>query len=390
MRLLQAFKKSEKLLPVLLMVLTVLIMSTVIHADSNNNGSADNNKPKVDMIDGNLVFDITSKAASNKKDPRYRTIGYTISLKPQNKEVSAKGITGPDAPPTPNGYVALEDSYKETIKDDGKTNITRFTIPKEVVRAKLYEASGLDIDNLSKTTTIYLHAAFETYIKENDDNSADKGKIRKTGLRTWKDIVNAEQWGAPEIFERYFNIPVTFDPGEQPVEVFYQIWGENSSTSLLKFKPQEINKAVGWDGIVQKNISREDKTYTLMGYYVTNRIYNDDKDKDKYIEVEVLRKIVGGTYDNKKLTADDIINKETAKVLYGGINIYMIYKRIPTIIINAVELNTKFLKNLYTGAGLPGERITKNVDYNIEVDGFTYERTKYYQYTRSDYGIILK
>lgn len=81
-------------------VLIVLFMTFAISSFAR----AENNQPddvKVSMKNGEIVFEVTTKAASSENSIRYRTTGFTLSLSPQTKTVTAKGLRGPDVPPLP-------------------------------------------------------------------------------------------------------------------------------------------------------------------------------------------------------------------------------------------------------------------------------------------------
>ncbi|NLK99340.1 MAG: hypothetical protein GX271_01630, partial [Clostridiales bacterium] len=122
MKLRQALKKGKKIIIIWFILLMALAISSISHAESEYP------IPWMDD-DGNIVFDIKSTAASSNTNIRYRTVGYTISMKKQENMVTAKGIQGPDAPPTPYGYISLSKANKEELIRTKEYVITRFTIP---------------------------------------------------------------------------------------------------------------------------------------------------------------------------------------------------------------------------------------------------------------------
>ncbi len=82
MSLWQTLKNKKKILFAGIILIISLGLSSITKADSN--------KPNVKMKDGKIIFQITTKAASN--NIRYRTIGFTISMKRAIKASNRKRI----------------------------------------------------------------------------------------------------------------------------------------------------------------------------------------------------------------------------------------------------------------------------------------------------------
>jgi len=354
----QAFKKlikKKSLLLVGIIIIITFVISGITRAEE------DDNKPKPIMENGEIVFEVKSTAGST--NIRYRTIGFTISLSLQTKTVTAKGLIGPDAPPTPNKQLIF-DKKIEKERDENYV-ITEFRISKEKVKAAVLEIAGLDLDKISKITYVYLHGIFQTYqIKDNGTE-----EIRRTGITTWKDIVNAESWKDPTVFERYFNIAVEFKPGLQENNLHFVVNGKNVETKELE--KLYIGEPLKWKEKVTPTYVYKNETYKLVGYYAKSAATNK----------EVDRKMVGGN-----ITANDIING-SVKVEYGGMDIYMLYeKKDVKVTIHAADIDTdKIIKeNLYIGSVEPGKQFERAIDKTIKAGNVTYYKTKHFYYYVKD------
>ncbi|CUH93228.1 DUF5704 domain-containing protein [Herbinix luporum] len=347
-------KDKKKILFAGIILIISLGLSSITKADSN--------KPNVKMKDGKIIFRITTKAASN--NIRYRTIGFTISTSEQLKQVTEKGLKGPDAPPTPNSSLLLLDSEKEDIERTTEKVTTEFSISEKRVKAALKDI--IDLDKLSEDTYIYLNAIFEVYQVING-----KEVKLKTGITTWKDIVSVQPWANPSVFKNYFNIPVKFDAGLQPNNLYYEAEGKIEKKFTLE--SLEIGKNLYWKNEVNPTAVINGITYTLEGFYA----------KSKLTKKEIERKMVGN-----KITAKDIINS-SVKVLYGGMDIYMIYKPSTVEIrIDAKDIDTgnDIKTGLYSGVKKPGDKINEAIDTIINLDSITYSKTRdfYFSYEKSD------
>lgn len=339
-----------------------IVLSNITKAENNY----DNNTPEVIMEDGKIIFRVTTKAASS--GIRYRTTGFTISMIPQTKTVTTKGLTGPDAPPTPNKVIVLLDSEKKEISRTEKEVVTEFRISEDRVKSTLKDI--VNLDDLSEDTIIYLHAIFQTYKIENG-----KEILLRSGISTWKDIVNAEAWEKPSDFEKYFNIPVKFEPGLQPNDLYYVVEGKEFYQGSLESK--KINQYVNWKNEVSEEYNlngSNDQKYNLIGYYIKSKLTGK--------EIKGSRKMVGDIINGKTITVKDIING-TAKVIYGGLDICMIYKKTDiSIRIHAADIDTdKIIKeNIYVGKIKPGENFSQSIDKAITIGKDTYTKTKHFYY----------
>ncbi len=361
----QAFKKQKLLLGGLMLLMT-LFMSSITNADSN--------VPDVTMVNGEIVFDVTTKAASSSNTIRYRTTGFTITMEKQTKRITVNGIKGPDAPPTPNEFLLLLDSEKEEIKRTEEEVITRFRISEKRVKAAIKEIANLD--DLSENTYIYLNATFETYQIING-----KETKRKTNLTTWRDIVKAESWANPNIFEPYFNIPVLFSPGPQDNELHYELVG-SKPFSKGALESLDIGKTLYWNTKVTSTTTIQEAPCNLIGYYVKSKLNGT--------EIAGSRKMVGDIVGGKTWTANDIINAG-ATVLYGGLDIHMIYEHEPTgveVVIDARDIDTDkdIKKGIYKGTSKAGESFKQVIDAVLRVENTTYNKTKDFYYTYTDKG----
>lgn len=359
MRLRETFKNRKALLLGSFILLITLVMSNITKAESS--------ALDVRMEDGKIVFEVTTKAASSSETIRYRTIGFTISMSPQFNEVTTKGIRGPDAPPSPSRQLYLSENEKEEVSRTEDEVVTRYRISEERVKAAIKEIT--DLDNLNENTTIYLHAIFQTYQIINNHET-----IRKNNITTWRDIVNAESWAKPNIFNPYFNIPVDFEPGLQDNKLYFEMNGV--SKPMYDLDSLNIGKNVYWDKRVTSSATINDTPCTLIGYYARGKL-------DSPSIPDRARKMVGDSVEGKPLTVDDIIN-DSVKVLYGGMDIYMIYKpSTVNIIINAVDIETNqtIKRDMYRGTVSPGEDFKQAVDSVITVDGISFNKTKDFYYT---------
>ena len=341
----------------------IIILCSLLYSGTVN---ADSDTPSVWMEEGEIVFEITTKAASSDNSIRYRTTGFTISLSPQFNTVTAKGISGPDAPPYPNKQLSFDDKIEVNRTEDYVK--TQFKVSKEKVKAAIIEIAGLDLDRISDITCVYLHGVFETYQIVNGNEIK-----RKSGLSTWKDIVNAEDWVDPTIFNRYFNIEVVFQPGLQNNDLYFEYGGSRILQSHLA--SLVIGEKVEWKDYVTPSIIENNITYNLTGYYARGK-------EDSPGTPDRVRKMVGDTVGGKQITVTDIIN-DSVTVLYGGMDIYMIYERLDIPIkIHAADYDTEQIikENLYTGAIMPGDEFTQSIPITLTVDNSVYSKTKHFLY----------
>lgn len=348
-------KRDKKLL----LGVLIFLLSLFIYIKSDITKAA----PKPVMEDGKIIIEIESKAASS--NIRYRTIGYTISTKKAPETAYAKGRTGPATPPNPKEEKLFDQFEKKELYRDKETVRTQYTLSEDKVKALM--KSIIDLDQISENTILYFNAIFQTY-KIVDG----KEVILNPKITTWQGIVNDQSWTNVDVFTEYFNIPLEFKPGLQPNSLYYDLEGSIQRQGELESK--KINETVEWkDEQIGETYNYKGTIYTLKGYYAKTKLTGE----------EIVRKMVGGS-----TTVNDIIN-DSVKVLYGGMDIYMIYK--PTTVdirIDAQDIDTgKDIKTgLYTGTKEPGEIVNERIDTVITVDGITYSKTTdfYFLYDKSD------
>lgn len=345
--------------------LIVLIMSILPLFFIKKAYASDDDTPDIEITeDGEIIIKITAKAAST--NIRYRSIGFTITTQPSRKTATAKGITGPAAPAGPykriylkNKEVKINEKYRDTQKV-----VTEYYCSKEYVKEIM--KSIIDLDRISNDTVLYFNVIFQTYKIING-----KEVILTPEITTWKDIVNNQPWGNINVFERYFNIKVTFNPGIQDNQLHYLANGKE--IALRDLDSLTIDQNLTWDSIVKPTIEYKNRRYNLTGYYVRAKL-DDKKAPDR------VRKMVGDKVKGKTITAEDIIN-DSVKVLYGGMDVYMIYEKkdVPLRIHAAVmDTNEIIREDLYVGSAEPGKEFKKEIDRIITVNGYTYNKTKYF------------
>jgi hypothetical protein len=260
----------------------------------------------ITMEDGVITIRIDAKAATT--NTRYRTIGYTVTLKPSPETAKAKGLTGPAAPIGPFGTFYLSSGEKDTRYNSDGSTTTFFTFSVDKVSNALKNI--LSLTNLSANTTLYFHAIFQTYRVDNSGRET----ILTPEIYNWRDIVNNQSWGSPEVFSQYFNIPVTFKPSVQPVDLYFII--DNKTIFQRNLGNFNIGVEASWGNFVTHPLDFEGKQYNLTGFYSKNKLTGNITEERK----------VGDVVGNKILTPNSII-AGSATVQYGGLNIYMIYEK---------------------------------------------------------------
>ncbi|MDD4113796.1 MAG: DUF5704 domain-containing protein, partial [Herbinix sp.] len=328
-----------------------------------------------DMDEGKIIITITSKTATS--SIRYRTLGFNVTTKKQENMVSAKGdngktIWGPDAPPSPSKRLPLDAGTKKTSEDPktGETTVT-YTYDEEYVKDLMRNIIDLDrLDVITDQTPIYFNAVFQTYQIVNG-----KEVIITPEITTWRGIVNNQKWANKDVFKDYFNIEVKFDAGLQPNDLYFKI--DDSIKKQGSLGTKLIGESLSWETKVTDTYTDKNNVqYKLTGYYI----------KSKLTDQEIDRKMVGGS-----IKTSDIING-SVKVLYGGLDVYMIYKPYNLeISIDAKDIDTDedIKQGLYTGTVEPGESFKKSIDNIITANGDSYSKTKhfYYLYTNKSGNI---
>ena len=268
------------------------------------------------MKDGKIyIWAYSHKASTN---IRWETIGFTLTLEQIDEDdESAKGYSGPvevsEGFDLGHATILFQQGEKLQDVDQGNGNVmTPYIIDETRIKEKF---TGV-FSNLTKGTTVYLHAIFRTYQIVNENKVLRAGK--ENGLHNWKDIMNAESWGSDTLgdFHKYFNMPVEFDPGTQPATIHYITQGNNNSKIKddKELAPVAIGDPVRWNN-EDKKISYGDKSYSLIGYKFRSKTGTD------YIDSRYL----DGGWDIEKICSGK------ADMIFGGLDIFLVYKEGPPI-----------------------------------------------------------
>jgi hypothetical protein len=255
------------------------------------------------MREGKITIIGSSHSASS--SIRWRTKGLTITRGRINSTESTKGYTGPGlvSDAYGSGYATLmfDNAFSKEDNRVGDTVTTTITFSAEQVETALKD----DFNDITKDTKIYLHGIFETY-------DAGTSIVRKSNLRNWKDIMNAEGWGTSTLgdFDKYFNMIIEFKPAAQPNTLFYYTDGGSKigSKELDSVLP---NEKVYWSNEPTEK-TKDGKKHTLVGYYVT-------KKRDA-----TATKIIQHSVDDGYAISN--IKSGNTKVYLGGMNIVLIYR----------------------------------------------------------------
>ena len=347
MRLRRILKKNKRFVLGVLVFILSLILSNIYTINA---------APDCKMIDGEIIIRIESKAAS--ANIRYRTLGFTITTKKAPENVTAKGITGPAAPPSPSAKMYLTEGEKTERDRTPEIVVTEYRF--SVTKAQNAIKNIVDLDKISDVTSIYFNAIFQVYQVVDG-----KEVILAPEITTWQGIVNNQSWANSDVFSEYFNIEVEFKPGLQPNDLYYELDGNKIPQGALE--NMLIGQKVYWNERVASTTIINNTQYTLVGYYV----------KSKITGKETKRKMVGDS-----VTANDIIN-DSVTVLYGGMDIYMIYKPSTVeVIIHGVDKDTGQIikRDMYRGIKNPGEDFEQAVDSVITADGIAYSKTVDFDY----------
>jgi hypothetical protein len=259
----------------------------------------------ITMYEGIITIVALSHAATT--SIRWETIGFTISKEAVDENgASAKGYTGPAPVTDINNYAVLWFSdavYKNDVKEgDTVTTTIRFSA------AQVESALKENFDNITQNTYIYLHGIFDTYYYDSSTGAKTIRKGGTYGIRNWETIMNAESWGSSTLqdFSKYYNMSIQFKPALQKNSLIYI-----SEDGRITFGTEELDsvvpgKNVSWN-TKKTEIPYNDKTYELIGYFVTKK---------------------GGTKKLASLYTDDVSKVKNGKVevQLGGMNVYLVYR----------------------------------------------------------------
>lgn len=365
MKLHKILRNYKKLLFIILLL--IIIPLFIINKSYASDESNKTYKPEIifNKNTGDVTIIITSVAAST--NTRYRSIGFTITTQPSPETAYAKGIKGPSAPIGPYKELYFDNATtKKEIYRDKNIVKTEYHFNKEYVKQIMKQI--IDLDKISETTILYFHTIFETYQIVNG-----KEIILTPKITTWQGIVNDQPWKDIDVFKQYFNMEIPYDPGDQDNTLHFIVNGTDvKQVALDKLK---IGEPLTWDGYVNSTYEYKNKTYSLVGYYVRAKL-DDSNAPDR------VHKMIGDKINGKTITAEDIIN-DSVNVLYGGMDVYMLYeKKDVTVRIHAADIDTdKIIKeNLYVGTVQPGAVFEKSIDKVLNINGITYKKTRYFYY----------
>ena len=325
--------------------------------------------PDCIMDDGEIIITIESKPATH--SIRYRTLGFTVTTQYQENEVTAKGIKGPAAPPNPCRILPLEYGEKNELERTKDRVITEYRYSEEIVKYIIKDI--IDLDKTTEDTYLYFNAIFQTY-----KIVGGKEIVLNPRITTWKGIVNDQNWVNINVFKEYFNRRVKFKPGLQPNSLYYEI--ENNVIFQGDLANMKIGEELKWNREVTTTTTIKNTPCKLIGYYAKSKLTGK--------EVTGTRKMVGEKTKNRSLTPEDIIN-DSVKVLYGGMDIHMIFEPLGAdIVINAIDIDTgeTICSEMYTGTVSPGEDFNQTIDNIITANGITYRKTEKFYYTYLNKG----
>lgn len=345
-----------------MMILSDLYVNTAFAAYSvvTNSHYENSTIPNLEiyMDSGTIMIDATSKAAGDGTTVRYKTIGFGVSLSTQTRQVSIGGYQGPDAPENV-GILYFSEAEKVDRGSKNGYNTTRFIFRSERVNQIL--SGKFDLEAISNETYIYLNGVFQSYIK-NPDGTETILKGSEGGLTTWSSIMRAEDWsaGSLEGFAKYFNIPIKFSPGSQPVKLYKRFYNSKNGlvdTEELDIASININARVTWGSkLTEATDVKSGKTYEIIGCQVKPKLSAEKINGTTYWYPEgqtaaaVLGIVKGAYIEHMPL---------------GGVNIYVDYKEV-TQVSNSLyykcDNTTKIVINLATVK--VGQPVTWGVEVN--------------------------
>jgi hypothetical protein len=281
------------------------------------------------MQHGIVTVTATSKAAEPDNSIRYLTVGFTVSTVPSDKygahayNLQGKNWTGPAAPSSVGEFMLSDENRVDEYTIDGMTT-TVFQFDVGFVNSQLSSS----LNTISNDTVIYLSAIFRSYEYVDEDT-----KIFRSGaIRTWEDMMYAEPWsyGSLEGFAKYYNMELKFAPGPQPVELHYVIGSNIEDVKNIGYRYIGEYANFTYAGI-SSSLTRNDKEYVIKGFYATPI---DKRWEIKGIKIDgSLKSGVTEWYGSKDdppgTILDTIVNDCAVHVPWGGINVYIVYDKIP-------------------------------------------------------------
>jgi len=333
---------------------------------------------RIKMKDGEISITARSKAAASSDIIRWESIGYSISRNPINKKITVKDYEGPGPLKEVEGQgvasIYFEDGEK-TWYEEGDEIVTTITFNEDKIKTALKD----DFSDLKKGTTIYLHGIFQSYKYESINNERIKN-VRKTGLKNWQDIINAENWtdGTLSGFSKYFNMPIQFMPSPQKNSIHYIDQDGNYIAQRANLSSGYVDDYVTWSN-QPTSINYYESSYKLLGYYVVRK-------------ADKTRTPVEEGYISKGKNISQIRSGRT-RILSGGMDIYLVYNKENTNgpdIPNKQEVPKK--ANFYSEIDLPSikgqiKADPNDLEYFDVMEGIPTTESLYAKVEAAPYGL---
>ncbi|MBP1756704.1 MAG: putative secreted protein, partial [Firmicutes bacterium] len=265
----------------------------------------------ITMKNGEIIIEGLSKTASS--SIRWETIGLTITKEKITSEVTTLGHTGPgpvsDAYESGKGILWFSSGDKDDeINGEWTTTTIRFN------SSQVEKALGEDFNNITKDTFIYFHAIFQTYQLRNGSKN-----VIHSNIVNWKDMMNDQSWGTDTLddFSKYFNMEIQFKPAPPSPQdnTLYYYTDDNIKMGSKALASVLLGERVYWSDEKTER-TYNNKSYSLMGYYVTKKTDNTKKIDERTTDE-------GWSIDR--------IRSGSAKVELGGMNVYLIYRKSPRV-----------------------------------------------------------
>lgn len=315
------------------------------------------NKPKVTMINGDVVWTTEDKKAT--APITWRTEGYTVkNYKVLTSKASSKGEYGAPRAKKPYGGFVNKQEYSHIVGEDSGIYTVRWTIPKDVVKAQCKNA-GVSAKTLEEEGGyLYLNGFFRTY---------HYGKVFSNYIYDLNTITHAASWESPDDFKDHFDIPVKFDSEPQPVKITFR---ELSDYKMYDLKTRDCNDKKALSYFVPK-----DSTISLATLFPENQTSKINVGKKLWAYRVHLENIeTGKTIRNSKivlknnpLTAHAAYAKELNdfrnskwEVPYGGLRVVVGYRSWKETLpppLKPDEPNTKTMSDDFTDPQPPNNKL---------------------------------
>lgn len=269
---------------------------------------------EIEARENTLTMTLHNTAAISKY--RWETVGWYITLSPiASTSTTVQDYRGEKVEifynDTYNNKQACKKQEKGTTSD-GKTK-TYYEFDEEYIKSKF---SGIDFTNPETTTYLYLHGIFQTYYLDSNGN-----KIIDSGyIYDWYDIVNYQfpgiggwsQSSTKSDFYKYYNNKVQYDPGPQPIQVYYEYEyldaQKDSSIELIEETSKNIKASFSHTAPTQK--IKGNSTFEYANKVKAFRLSNGTS-------------LASSSYN---IASSSGGKKITASVPYGGLKFIVTYK----------------------------------------------------------------